>query len=158
MNLKKEIFYAKIVTLIIFILFLSELAASGADIPKLFRHYNKKLSQQQAQSFADLVDKAAERFHVEPNVIASIIVVESSARPNVISKGGDYGLMQVRYKVHRIKNLLDPEINIFAGTKIFADCYKKNHNLRNALIRYSGGNKTMARRVLNVLRQLERKK
>ena len=82
--------------------------------------YNRNLSRTQADYFADLVFEASAEYHVPQALIAAIIMCESSARPNVISKGGDYGLMQVRYRVHKIRNLLDPRVNIFAGTKILA--------------------------------------
>ena len=69
--------------------------------------------------------------------------------------------MQINLKAHRRKirspeELFNPEVNIALGTRIFADCLKYSKTLRGALIRYSGGNKTMAGRVLRTLRELER--
>ena len=65
--------------------------------------------------------------------------------------------MQVRYKVHKNKvksanELLDPKTNIFVGTRIFKQCYLREKNLYGALVRYSGGNKKMAGKVLRVLK------
>ena len=123
MKLKNEIFIVKIITLIIILLTFWAISASAttrASISRLFMRYNRNLSRTQADYFADLVFEASAEYHVPQAFIAAIIMCESSARPNVISKGGDYGLMQVRYRVHKIRNLLDPRVNIFAGTKILA--------------------------------------
>ena len=138
------------IAFIIFFLFIQQATAGEREvISKFFRHYNKNISD----DVTEYVIQAGEHFKVDPLLIASIIVRESGARPNVISKGGDYGLMQVRWKVHRNmvnspKELLDPKINIFIGTEIFARYYVQKKTLRGALIRYNGGSKTMANRVL----------
>ena len=152
--------------------------ASGAEIASkditqtgvmadLFSRYNRKLSQPQAKQIAAVVLQAGERFRLDPLLIASIIVRESSARPWAISKGGDYGLMQVRWRVHQkwirrkypqvrdASDLLKPEINIFVGAEIFAGYYAKHKTLRSGLLRYSAGNNVLADRVLATLGELE---
>ena len=157
MKFKHEIFIAKLIALILIILTLWEISASGAtrqSISRLFMRYNRNLSRTQANYFADLTFKAGAKYYISPALIAAIIVCESSARPRVISKGGDYGLMQVRYRVHKVENLLNPEVNIFTGTKILAQ-YHKGRSLYSALTRYSGGSKKYAQKVLRVLRKIE---
>ena len=159
MKLKHEIFIAKIITLIIILLTIFEISAHGATqqtISQLFMSCNHKLSRTQANYFADLTFEAGAKYHVSPALIAAIIVCESSARPNVISKGRDYGLMQVRYRVHKVKNLLNPRVNIFTGTRILAQ-YRKGRTLKAALKRYSGGSKSYARKVIRTLRNIERR-
>ena len=155
--MKTEIRIAKIITatLIAITVFMASRSSAG-EIADLFKHYNKKLSQQQALSLEAIVNEAGGHFSVSSKLIASIIVVESSARPGVISKGGDYGLMQVRWKVHykdypqlkKPSDLLEPRTNVFIGTEIFARYYKQKKSIYAALIRYSGGSKIMARRVI----------
>ena len=155
--MKTEIRIAKIITaiLIAVTVFMASRSSAG-EIADLFKHYNKKLSQKQALNLEATVQEAGGHFGVSPNLIASIIIVESSARPNIISKGGDYGLMQVRWKVHhkdypqlkKPSDLLEPRTNIFIGTEIFARYYKQKKSIYAALIRYSGGSKIMARRVI----------
>lgn len=157
MKFKHEIFIAKLIALILIILTLWEISASGAtrqSISRLFMRYNRNLSRTQANYFADLTFKAGAKYYISPALIAAIIICESSARPRVISKGGDYGLMQVRYRVHKVENLLNPEINIFTGTRIFAQ-YRKGRSLYSALTRYSGGSKRYAQKVLKVLRKID---
>ena len=158
MKEKTEIFLVKIIAAIIIFLCCIEMSEGSDAIAELFARYNKK----QATEFAAIVREIGEDFGIQPEVIASIIVVESGVRSWVISKGGDYGLMQVRYKVHRDKvkdasELLDPRTNIHVGTKIFAQYYAQKKTLRGALLRYSGGNKTMAERVLSILKVFERR-
>jgi len=153
MSEKTEIFIAKIIAAIIILLCCIEIAEASDKIETLFMKYNKR----QAVRIAEFVREAGKKFDIEPEIIASIIVVESSVRPYAISRGGDYGLMQIRYKVHKDKvksanHLLDPKTNIFIGTKIFKQYYEQKRDLRKALIRYSGGNKKMAAKVLKVLK------
>ncbi|MBQ9420066.1 MAG: transglycosylase SLT domain-containing protein [Synergistaceae bacterium] len=147
-----EIRIAKIVAAVIIICTVK--MAFGADkITELFMKYNPK----QAAEITEIVYDAGKKYGVDPNVIAAIIVRESGVRPRVISKGGDYGLMRVRWKVHRDKvrnaaELLNPRTNIYVGTRIFAEYYRRQKSLRGALLRYSGGNKTLADRVLRTLK------
>lgn len=148
----------KIAAMILSIMFFSQAhIALGIDkITELFMKYNPK----QAVEFTQIVREAGEKYKIDPNIIAAIIVRESGVRPTVISKGGDYGLMQVRYKVHcdKVKNaneLLEPRINIFIGTQIFAQYFAQKKTLRGALLRYSGGNKTLANRVISTLGKLK---
>ena len=152
MSEKTEIFLAKIIAAIIIFLCCIEISEASDKIETLFMKYNRK----QAVRIAYFVREAGKKYDIEPEIIASIIVVESGVRPHVISRGGDYGLMQVRYKVHKDKvksanHLLDPKTNIFIGTRIFKQYYEQKKDLRKALIRYSGGNKKMAAKVLKVL-------
>lgn len=155
MSEKTEILIAKSVAVVIIFLCCIEVCEAADNITELFMKYNKG----QAAAFVAIVREAGKEYEIAPEVIASIIVVESSVRPHVISKGGDYGLMQVRYRVHKdkVKNaneLLDPKTNIFIGTKIFSQCYSQKKNLFDALVRYSGGNKKMAKKVLLVLKKI----
>lgn len=168
MKLKKyEIQLAKLIAFILIILTLLEInafTASGAtrkSIANLFIRYNSKLTREQALLFSKTVFQASAKYHVSPALIAAIIVCESSARPRVVSKTGDYGLMQIHYKAHKDKvskrsDLFNPRINIFLGTRIFAQ-YRKGRTLHGALTRYSGGNKSYARKVIRTLRNIERR-
>ena len=153
MSEKTEILIAKIIAIILFILAIIQTCEASDKITELFSKYNKE----QASAFAAIVREAGKEYGIEPEIIASIIVVESGARPHVISKGGDYGLMQVRYKVHADKvsnanELLDPKTNVFVGTEIFSQYYRQKKSLHGALVRYSGGNQKMAAKVLRVLK------
>ena len=93
------------------------------------------------QNYADIIIQAGEKFKIEPYVIAAIIVHESTVNYKAVSKGGDYGLMQVRWKVHEkaikaeypkvktAKDFFDPKTNVFFGTRIFSECAAKSKDL-----------------------------
>ena len=138
------------ITVAIVIIALTIKMAFGADaITELFMRYNPR----QAETLAQIVREAGKAYNVDPNIIAAIIVHESSVRPNVVSRGGDYGLMQVRWifhkdKVSKASDLLEPRTNVLVGTRIFAEYYAQKKTIRGALLRYSGGNRALADKVM----------
>lgn len=166
MTEQTEIKLAKWLTFLIILLTVLQARVSfGATqkdtITRLFKHYNRKLTITQLNTMTDSVIVSGAKYKVSPLVIASIIVRESGARPNAISKGGDYGLMQIRYKVHRdkvkgAKDLLNIKTNVEIGTRIFAGYYARRKTLYGALYRYSGGNRILAQRVLRTLYKLQK--
>lgn len=141
--------------------------AQKKSIIALMRHYNSKLSQQAASQYAEYILQAGEKFQQDPFVVAAMIVKESSARHDAVSRGGDYGLMQVRWRVHRrsitqkyphIKNakaIMDPKYNILVGTEILARYCASADDLRGGLMRYSAGNRKFAENVFIVLKGLQ---
>ena len=156
--MKHEVLLAKLVAAVITLLTLIGIArADEAWIDNLFSRYHAP------KELTGIVISAGEKFGIDPKIIAAIIVVESSAKPKAVSKGGDYGLMQIRWNVHKkdiqcrfpsikaAEDLLDPSVNVQIGTEIFAR-YSQRNTLRGALLRYSGGNKTMAEKVLRLIK------
>ena len=138
------------------------------SIAELFCRYNKKLSTKQARQYAEYLLQAGEKFGQDPFVLAAMVVHESSANASAVSRGGDYGLMQVRWNVHKKRimreypsvkkanDFLDPKINIFMGTEIFTE-YRASvgPDLRAGLLRYSAGNKKLANKIFATVRDLE---
>ena len=143
--------------------------ARRKSIASLLRRYNRKLGEEKAYEYAILIIQVSEKFRQNPFVIAAMVVNESSARHDVVSRGGDYGLMQVRWRVHqkkikkqhpsvtKAKDILDPKINLLVGTEIFS-VYREtaNEDTREALMYYTAGNKQHADKVFAVLAQLEK--
>ena len=137
------------------------------SIEALLFRYNKRLSPQKARLYAEFIVEAGQQFHQDPFVIAAMIVNESSARHDALSRGGDYGLMQVRWRVHRrsitqkyphIKNakaIMDPKYNILVGTEILARYCASADDLRGGLMRYSAGNRKLAENIFAVLEGLQ---
>ena len=161
MSERTETILVIVACVLIFLATILALPSEGADkISALFAKYNP----QQAKEIAEIVRNTAEAQSINPNIIAAMIVHESGVRPKVISKGGDYGLMQIRWRVHRrtygeirtsAAPLFDPMTNIKIGTDIFARYYAKKKTLKGALLRYSGGNNAYARKVLKTFGALE---
>jgi soluble lytic murein transglycosylase-like protein len=142
--------------------------ARQKSIAALLQQYNKKLSDDKAREYADLIIQNSEKFGQDPFVIAAVVVNESSARHDAVSRGGDYGLMQVRWRVHQkkikkkyphiegAKDMLIPKNNVLVGTDIFSTYYTGNQDVREALMSYSAGNKRLTDKVFNVRSQLEK--
>lgn len=110
------------------------------------------------------LSKARAKNSIDQKLINSIILVESNGNPKAKSKKGALGLMQVRYCVWKdelkekgiIKkrnDLFHPQKNINAGTYILAKYIAQTGDIRKALVKYSGGSKTYAKKVLTVYQQ-----
>lgn len=140
------------------------------NIYALFTKANPKLEPVNAKKYAEIVIEASEKFKQDPYVIAAIIVHESTVNNKAVSKGGDYGLMQVRWKVHekaikqrfpKVKNakdMFDARTNIMFGTEIFSDCMKKcGNDVQKGLMRYSAGNTKMRDKVMSTVKELRSK-
>ena len=141
--------------------------AQKKSIAALLKSYNSKLGQKAALQYAEYILQASEKFRQDPFVVAAMIVKESSARHDAVSRGGDYGLMQVRWRVHRrsitqkyphikdAKAMLNPEYNILVGTEILAHYCASADDLKGGLMRYSAGNRKLAENVFAVLKGLQ---
>jgi len=138
------------------------------SIAAFLRRHNRGLTNEQVNKYAVLIKEACEKFGQDPFIIAALVVAESTGRSNVVSRGGDYGLMQVRWRVHqrRIRDryphiaqandILNPKYNLLIGTEIFTTYRASaNQDIRGALLRYSGGSRRLADRVFRLAAQLE---
>ena len=145
----------------------SDISQQARNIYALFMRANPKLEQAKAKKYAEIVLDVSAKYKQNPYVIAAIIVHESTVNNKAVSKGGDYGLMQVRWKIHEkaikqrfpnIRNadgMFDAETNIMFGTEIFSDCMRRSDNdVAKGLMRYSAGNTKMRDKVLATVREL----
>ena len=150
----------------------SAFAATNDDVKsrniyQLFTRVNPKLAAGTAKKYVEIIMSAAKKYKQDPYVIAAIIVHESTVKANAISKGGDYGLMQVRWRVHekaikkeypkvkKASDFLDARTNIFFGTRILSECAAKSKDLRGALLKYSGGGTKVTAKVMNTVKELQ---
>ena len=96
-----------------------------------------------------IILKTSERHNIDPALVKAIILTESSANTNAVSRKGAQGLMQIMPKTARsvgVKNSAHPEQNIEAGTKYLRylmDAY--DGNIRIALAAYNAGPGTVRR-------------
>lgn len=82
-------------------------------------------------SFKEIIQKAADRYNVDANLIAALIRAESSFNPNAVSPAGAMGLMQLMPTTAQSLGViepLNPEQNIDGGVRY----------LRQLLDRYGG--------------------
>lgn len=121
-------------------------------IAESFLRANHKLRKEEAWEYASYVIESSKLFGLDPFLIASLIIKESTVKRNARSKYA-YGLMQINWKVHKkglrsafnqiksLKDLMEPRNNIMAGTYIFSWYMKSsNYNVKKALARYLGKN------------------
>jgi len=88
----------------------------------------------QVSRWQALIVKHASQDGLDPNLVAAVVMTESSGDPNATSAKGAVGLMQV------IGGSYDPDTNVAQGAKILADdLHHFNGDVELALAAYNAG-------------------
>jgi hypothetical protein len=93
--------------------------------------------------FQKLIRDAAARYNLDPNLIHSVISIESNFNPKAVSPKNARGLMQLMPRTAQlmgVKDAFDPGQNIDGGSHYLSDLLKKYGNdLTLALAAYNAG-------------------
>jgi soluble lytic murein transglycosylase-like protein len=104
---------------------LLEPGADAARIAAIVRSRNPELSDAESARIGRAVVRSASTYHLDPDLVTAVVIVESGARPWARSRKGALGLMQVMpHMVQDMQlagNLTTIESNIEAGCLILAD-------------------------------------
>jgi soluble lytic murein transglycosylase-like protein len=94
-------------------------------------------------SLPDIIERAAARCQVAPEVVRAVIRAESGFDPNAVSPAGAQGLMQLMPGTARelgVTNAFDPEQNVMAGTRYLKQMLGRySGDLEKALAAYNWG-------------------
>ncbi len=92
--------------------------------------------------FADLINQAASKHHVDPRLVHAVIQTESAYNAGAVSSAGAVGLMQLMPDTARrygVTNRNDPDQNIDGGTRYLKDLIEMFPNLDLAVAAYNAG-------------------
>ncbi|MFM0741236.1 lytic transglycosylase domain-containing protein [Paraburkholderia xenovorans] len=124
-----------------------------ADITAILRA-QFRLAPSESTAIAHAVLVEADRQAISPILLLAVMAVESSFNRHAVSIAGARGLMQVLPAAHPqliagTTDLSDPAINVRIGSTILRDYLDASGgNLDAALLRYSGGGRGYAKRVV----------
>ena len=96
-----------------------------------------------ANSLVPLLDAAATRYGLPPNLLVAQAGVESSFRPGAVSPAGAQGVLQLMPATARalgVQDPMNPQQNIDGGARLMQQDLQASHgNVRQALRLYHGG-------------------
>jgi len=93
-------------------------------------------------NYDSLFDEAGKQFNVDPALLKSMMLKESSGNPTAVSPKGATGLMQLMPGTAQemgVSDLTDPRQNIFGGAKYMSGLLDKYGDVKTALAAYNAG-------------------
>jgi hypothetical protein len=123
--------------------------AVGAPLDFLFGNKKTKTPNnlptnlvKRISTYDDIINQASKEYNVDKNLIKAVIAQESRGYPNLTSKKGAQGLMQLMPATAKdlgVTNAFDIKQNIFGGTKYLAQMQNLFDNDRSAIAAYNAG-------------------
>jgi soluble lytic murein transglycosylase-like protein len=102
-----------------------------------------------AKTYDPIIEAAASKSRVAPELLRAVIVVESGFNARAVSKVGARGLMQLMpatVKRYGVKNVFDPAQNIHAGARLLAELsIRYDNDLELVLAAYNAGEAAVER-------------
>jgi Transglycosylase SLT domain len=96
-----------------------------------------------ASDLDSVVSAASKRNNLDPDLVNSLILVESGFDPKAVSPKGARGLMQLMPQTAArmgVQNAMDPAANVEGGTRYLGELLSRYHNdLSKALAAYNAG-------------------
>jgi len=123
------------------------------DIPEIYSSSLSPEFPQEIQQWKSLIEKNAQIFDLDPNLLGALILQESGGHPTIMSSSGAVGLMQIMpsdgiavqfmcingpcfFQRPTIAELSDPEFNLRFGSQMLSGLINKTGSLREALKSY----------------------
>jgi len=109
-----------------------ETASSNGEIAPLFTP--------EVQAWEQKIIQWSEHYQLDPNLIATVMQIESCGNPKALSPAGAQGLFQVMpYHFQTGEDPFAPGINARRGLKYLRESLEAGGNVRLALAGYNGG-------------------
>jgi hypothetical protein len=118
---------------------------SGSDADQSITNSDAPLAsffEPEVLYWRDEIRQWADMYHVNPNVIAIVMQIESCGNPVAVSSAGALGLMQVMpFHFDNGENMIEPDTNVQRGMIVFYECLEQfaDWDLGLALACYNGG-------------------
>lgn len=97
------------------------------------------------RQYGEYIDEAADRYSLCPELLEAMIEQESAGQEDIVSTGGDVGLLQVNPRWHRermdklgVDDLTDPYSNILVAADYLAELFGRYEDIYIVLQVYNG--------------------